>query len=375
MPDKIKSAEKSENKQPEYSCGRTTVKPQVNIVPDANNGISGLQQAAGNLAVQHLFRNGAIQAKLTINQPGDKYEQEADMVAKQVMRMPDPRSQVSGQVSGKTQTAQVKRKCVECEEEETLQAQQVPGCTPAVTPDLESRIQSLRGDGQPLPESTRAFFEPRFGYDFSRVRVHTGVKAAESAREVKALAYTMGNNVVFRAGQYAPQTREGTQLLAHELTHVVQLEHFPRSNVLSRWQYGRGNPPRNDFRVLNAKERLKVEAGMKFVSDVVQNSGHPKHVPCSNRFINICPGLSQQEKEQKLELIKQYNAATLWRTDDKKVLGYSWPPNHVAFGVSLFTPLQVAGTAIHEFGHNCGIGISAADEAKLEKTVRICGLM
>lgn len=80
----------------------------------------------------------------------------------------------------------------------------------------------LRSPGQPLDAETQAFMEPRFGHDFSHVRVHTDAKAAESARAVNALAYTVGRNVVFGTGQYAPETGMGQGLLAHELTHVIQ---------------------------------------------------------------------------------------------------------------------------------------------------------
>jgi hypothetical protein len=80
----------------------------------------------------------------------------------------------------------------------------------------------LRSPGQPLDSTTRAFMEPRFGHDFSKVRVHTDAKAAESARAVNALAYTVGRDVAFGAGRYAPGTLGGNRLLAHELVHVVQ---------------------------------------------------------------------------------------------------------------------------------------------------------
>ncbi len=244
MSDKIKSEEKSENKQPKYSRGKTIVKPQINVTSDENNGIFGLQQTAGNLAVQHLFRTGAIQAKLTINQPGDIYEQEADRVADQVMRMPEPRFQVSGQVPDKAQSTQFQRKCAKCEEEEEeimskpldgviqrqpveeeeemLQSKERPGWTPEVTPGVVSRIESLRGGGQPLPNSVRTFFEPRFGYNFSRVRVHNDTHGADSAQSVNSRAFTVGRNIVFRTGEYAPGKTEGKRLLAHELTHVIQ---------------------------------------------------------------------------------------------------------------------------------------------------------
>jgi len=92
----------------------------------------------------------------------------------------------------------------------------------AVTPIVQQRVDSLKGRGQPLPAAVRAFFEPRFGHDFRQVRVHTGVEAAETARAMNAVAYTVGHDVAFGAGQYAPDTAQGRRLLAHELTHVLQ---------------------------------------------------------------------------------------------------------------------------------------------------------
>ncbi|MBI4000190.1 MAG: DUF4157 domain-containing protein [Nitrospira defluvii] len=80
----------------------------------------------------------------------------------------------------------------------------------------------LASPSRPLDAETRGFFAARFGHDFANVRVHTDVEAAESARSVNALAYTVGRDVVFGAGQYSPNTRAGQRLLAHELTHVVQ---------------------------------------------------------------------------------------------------------------------------------------------------------
>jgi len=80
----------------------------------------------------------------------------------------------------------------------------------------------LRSPGHPLDATTRAFFEPRFGHDFSQVRVHSDAQAGGSAQSVKALAYTLGHDLVFAPGEYQPQTFEGKRLLAHELTHVIQ---------------------------------------------------------------------------------------------------------------------------------------------------------
>jgi hypothetical protein len=80
----------------------------------------------------------------------------------------------------------------------------------------------LNSPGHPLDAATRSFFEPRFGHDFSQVRVHDGQQAERSARDVNAHAYTVGHNIVFGTGQFSPGTEEGRRLMAHELTHVVQ---------------------------------------------------------------------------------------------------------------------------------------------------------
>ena len=107
-------------------------------------------------------------------------------------------------------------------EEEMLQAKSREDATSEVPNDLESEINAIRGGGRPLAESERAYFEPRFGRDFSQVRMHTDTRAAESARAVNARAFTVGQDVVFGAGQYAQGASEGRRLMAHELTHVVQ---------------------------------------------------------------------------------------------------------------------------------------------------------
>lgn len=109
--------------------------------------------------------------------------------------------------------------CQECGKKR-LQRSAMDQSTPAEIPSLVH--ETLRQPGQALERETRAFMETRLGHDFSNVRVHTDARAAESAEAVNALAYTVGRQVVFGAGRYAPGTTAGRQLLAHELTHVVQ---------------------------------------------------------------------------------------------------------------------------------------------------------
>jgi hypothetical protein len=91
-----------------------------------------------------------------------------------------------------------------------------------VFPGLNNYVGSLSSRGSGLPEPTRKFFEPRFGYDFSSVKIHNDAAAHASARNINALAYTHGNNIVFGSNQYSPESDSGKKLLAHELTHVVQ---------------------------------------------------------------------------------------------------------------------------------------------------------
>lgn len=111
--------------------------------------------------------------------------------------------------------------CEECRKKRLkLQRHSANGTEPAAVPPIVHEV--LRAPGLPLDANTRAFFEPRFGHDFGQVRVHTDARAAESAEAMNALAYTVGQDVIFKNGRYAPEAFEGKRLLAHELAHVVQ---------------------------------------------------------------------------------------------------------------------------------------------------------
>jgi hypothetical protein len=102
-----------------------------------------------------------------------------------------------------------------------MQRKEINSEAQTTSAQTEEYINSLSG-GRPLSKDERSFFEPRMGYDFSGVRLHTDSIAAKSAQSVNALAYTSGNNIVFSNEQYSPDTDSGKRLLAHELTHVVQ---------------------------------------------------------------------------------------------------------------------------------------------------------
>jgi Domain of unknown function (DUF4157) len=217
---------------------------------------------------KQLNQIGAIQAKLTIGQPGDKYEQEADSVADHVMAMSEPTQVQREELPEEEEELQMKplaetisplvqrEKLPEEEEElqmksednvvqreelpeeeelqmksvdhsiqreelsgeEELQMKQSYPNAQTATPDLESQLSSSKGSGSPLSDDVRSFMEPRFGVDFSQVKIHTDSQAVQMARDVGAQAFAHGQDIYFGTGK-SPGNNE---LTAHELTHVVQ---------------------------------------------------------------------------------------------------------------------------------------------------------
>jgi len=109
---------------------------------------------------------------------------------------------------------------------------------------LENYIGNLNGRGESLKNEVRNFYEPRFGYDCSNVKVHTDSVAAKSAQSINAMAYTSGNNIVFNSGQYSPNTESGKRLLGHELTHVIQQSYSGAAGKVQAQH--RCNPPESN---------------------------------------------------------------------------------------------------------------------------------
>jgi hypothetical protein len=161
------------------------------------------------------------QAKLTVGEPGDKYEQEADSMANQVMRMVLPNNLNTPTVQPVQNSLQ--RKCSACEQEEDKVQPKASSESAGdgglqAGDNIESRLNSSKSGGNPLPNEVRLFMEPRFGADFSQVRVHTGSEAVQMNRELNAQAFTHQQHVYFGAGKSPAKDA----LTAHELTHVVQ---------------------------------------------------------------------------------------------------------------------------------------------------------
>jgi hypothetical protein len=220
---------------------------QRNAAAAAPSPSRALQQRLGNqgaqlFAAQLVSRSaapggpsggGTPAGPFSLSHPDDAHEREADRVADVVMRTTERASTFP---SPSRPTAQ--RVCAHCEEEISTheradqpvvagEAADVHRSASAVgagqvSAPVAASIRDMQGGGAPLPAATRALFEPRFGADFSHVRVHTGARADTTARAISAKAFTVGSDIVFAGGQYSPESREGQHLLAHELTHVVQ---------------------------------------------------------------------------------------------------------------------------------------------------------
>jgi hypothetical protein len=263
------------------SDSKQTVKPPAEKTAPAPDPLIELQRMIGNQGVQRMLSpEGAstkpplfIQTKMTVGAANDPYEAEADRVAGEVMRMSDPVVQRAGedeeiqakrvdllqregeedelqakrvdllQREGEEDELQAKRVDIvqrvgeedelqakrvdllqrEGEEDEMLQTsrEDLSGSF-EVGGEIEETIGAHKGGGQPLPDAARSFFEPRFGQDFGDVRVHTGGESDNLNHSINARAFTTGNDIFVRSSDYNPDSSGGRELLAHELTHVVQ---------------------------------------------------------------------------------------------------------------------------------------------------------
>jgi len=182
-----------------------------------------------NIANISVFPKAAppIQAKLTVGEPNDAYEQEADTVAEQIMSMPvvppiqrqDAEEELQMKSLAKPEPVPI-QPLVQRKEmpEEELQMKSSSSQVSQVGDDLETRLSQSKGDGSSLSKEVRSFMEPRFGADFSQVRIHTNSAAIQMNRELGAHAFTHGHDIFYAAGK-APAN---DQLTAHELTHVLQ---------------------------------------------------------------------------------------------------------------------------------------------------------
>ncbi len=264
-------------KTAEAKISSSTVHPKKRgNEPFFSNQRQGIFFTKSNGVSQTFFRPTTIQAKLTIGQPNDKYEQEADAMADKViqrMSVTDMTAKKEPAVQAKpimaTITPFVQTKCAACEQEEKIQEKKEEGgeeelkkiqrkpifesnveppddenniqrkCTacenekklqtksassdaPTASSDIESSLNSSKGSGSPIPAATREQMEGSFGADFSNVHIHKDSSAVQMNNDLSAQAFTHGNDIYFNSGKYDTNSTEGKHLLAHELTHTVQ---------------------------------------------------------------------------------------------------------------------------------------------------------
>jgi hypothetical protein len=238
---------------PDNSCREAGLNGQEEAVGGGQSPSGNSYAHAPATEYGHNFSKLSVrqpQAKLTVNTPGDAYEQEADSVANQVMKMDAPETQkVAREEETDEEVAEVPQK--EGAEVKRVMREEVPGGMdeeeekPPAAPDDDKNVQrkcdgceieemhrtesdplsegadvsgpvneGLQSGGRPLDAEARGYMEPRFGHDFSQVRVHTDARASGSTEAVSARAYTVGNDIAFRSGEYNPGSSSGRQLLA-----------------------------------------------------------------------------------------------------------------------------------------------------------------
>ena len=302
--------------------------------------------------------------------------------------------------------------CAECRKKQPGLQRKEAGAAPAVAPPIVHEV--LRSPGRPLEPETRSLMENRFGHDFGHVRVHADAQAAESARAVGALAYTVGRDVVFGAGQLAPSSSAGRRLLAHELTHVAQQEHQPFApgeleigpendsfeqaaqatadrissntpqppppfssapprlgrSVLRRFTFG--TAPGGDMVVVPIDHRPRVRAAMAILTRLTRDRR------CREFFRDNCTaGLGTTELATAIADAEIYHlpeeSQRFGSSDTRTIAGN---PRKIAYNLTAFRigRWELAATLLHEMFHTCILGTIPNEEVTAETAVESCHL-
>jgi hypothetical protein len=323
--------------------------PDRAVAAPPDSTLHTLQRCLGNRATSRVLSGVLLQPKLTVGSPEDIYEKEADAVAEQVIartslsaasgsdednndspgeagRAANQRSMQGGvlrriplrtlqptlgnralarllqQTFSAPATPALSRKCAcggdakseeECAECSEKKSALQRSSARADVADMEAPpiVESvLASPGQPLATSARSTLEPGFGHEFSSVRIHDDSRAAESAAAVNALAYTVGNHIVFGAGQYSPGTADGNRLLAHELTHTIQQTGGNPTASLQQTSLSRaeiGSVQRTEERSV---QRVHVDGAGRKAFDCPDFAGDKKLEACLNDQDRLSPG-------------------------------------------------------------------------------------
>ena len=305
----------------------------------------GLQHAASGSAI--TAGKPPVQRKVRLGPVNDPLEHEADRVADQVVSQ-RPVDAISG--SG---ASGVQRKCAACEAEEDLTVQR-KAAGPTAATSADGVAAGISYGGAPLAPAERAYFEPRFGRDFSTVRIHADEQAATAAAGIGARAFTLGRDIAFARDEYRPATDAGRRLIAHELAHTLQ-QNDTSQPVIRRASYGNGAPPawgNTTLTVVPQDERARVDEAMGIIDEVVAGTG--SFSECHDLFARNCP----QGTSGTLASVWQRTA--IWRdTNAAATENGSARTNgsNIAYTVTGYDQGAegLAGTLLHESGHNCGI--------------------
>ncbi|HWB25764.1 MAG TPA: DUF4157 domain-containing protein [Chitinophagaceae bacterium] len=244
-----------------------------------------------------------FQPKFNVSEFGDMYERETGAAAKKIVDTDGVQDDSS---LSKSSRPLIQRKCQHCEEEEK-RVQRKKDNSDAANSGIANGgpIQSFEGKGVQLTQEERHFFEPRFGVDFSNVRLHAGSDANQSAKSIDALAYTQGNNIVFGLNQYNTGSNQGKRLLAHELTHVVQQG---SGNVTSTIQR-KTPPPSQPLFLQHAKDNLadlKQRRGVKLMGG---STYYPEEVRTAEKYLAFAAAVAGKNTADIPALFKNFMAA------------------------------------------------------------------
>ncbi len=285
----------------------------------ALNGVKNVRNTAQK-------KSPTIQTKLSVSSPQDVYEQEADQVAASVMRMS---AFAGGTPSDNTEEDQGTGKQAVQRATPNLSAAGQSPAGETVNAEMESRIGSMQQGGQPLPKAERAFFEPRMGADLSAVRVHTDADAAQTSEDLSARAYTVGSHIAFNDGEYQPGTTAGRQLMAHELTHVMQ----------------QGGAPQTESGQQNEEATTQTAQAQRQTKPVVQRT--PKNGEEKK------PELSPKDMVD-VSLTRFLDDASGYAPQRLGIENWTLPP------LSLDNAPFAEGTAIYEYAKQQALGLNSA---------------
>jgi hypothetical protein len=308
------------------------------------------------------LQRSKVSPALELGRIDDPAERAADAMADRVMLMRDGASCCPACATGScTQHAAIERG-----QAKDLRREASGGSGGlAVPPDLEPQVRRATSGGESLPQTVRAFFEPRLGEDLSHVRIHRDADAAASASALGAKAYTLGSHIAFASGRWAPGTESGDRLIAHELAHTMQAD---GQHAVRRWSYGAA-PPRGMIQV-PAKHKATVDAAMKIIERVAKDK------QCQAYYRDNCTaGLGAAELATALGAAAIYELPSLvGPTGQSTGRASTADPRQIAYSELRHAQGKwaIAQTLLHEIFHTCIMGVIPKEEIFAENAAEAC---